>query len=39
VDIQKLLGKHDKVFGPLLVVRTPDRGFEYIIELEEGASL
>jgi hypothetical protein len=36
VDIQEFLGKHDKVFGPLPVGRPPDRGFEHIIELEEG---
>jgi hypothetical protein len=36
VDIQVLLGKHDKVFGPLPVGRPPDRGFEHVIELEEG---
>jgi hypothetical protein len=38
VDIQELLGKHDKVFGPLPVGRPPDRGFEHVIELEEGES-
>jgi hypothetical protein len=36
-DIQELLGKHDKVFGPLPAGRPPDRGFEHVIELEEGA--
>jgi hypothetical protein len=39
VDIQAFLGKHDRVFGPLLVGRPPDRGFEHVIELEEGAKL
>jgi hypothetical protein len=36
VDIQEFLGKHDKVFTPLPVVRPPDRGFEHVIESEEG---
>jgi hypothetical protein len=31
-----LIGKHDKVFGPLPTRRPPDRGFEHVIELEEG---
>jgi hypothetical protein len=36
-DIQALLGKHDRVFGPLPAGRPPDRGFEHVIELEEGS--
>ena len=28
--------KHDRVFGPLPVGRPLDRGFENVIELEEG---
>jgi hypothetical protein len=38
-DIHELLGKHEKVFGPLPVGRLPDRGFEHVFELEEGAKL
>jgi len=37
VDIQELLGNHDKVFKPLPTGRPPDRGFEHVIELEEEA--
>jgi hypothetical protein len=36
-DIQLLLGKHDKVFGPFTVGIPPYRVFEHVIELEEGA--
>jgi hypothetical protein len=36
VDIHELLGKHDKVFGPLHAGRPCDKGFEHVIELEEG---
>ena len=35
-DIQALLQKHEKVFWDLPSDRPPDRGFEHIIELEEG---
>ena len=35
-DIEALLQKHKAVFGDLLAGRPPDRGFEHIIELEEG---
>ena len=35
-DIQALLQKHEKVFRDLPSGRLPDRGFEHIIELEEG---
>jgi hypothetical protein len=31
-----LLGKHERVFEPLPVRRPPRRGFEHVIELEEG---
>jgi hypothetical protein len=37
MDIQELLGKHDKVFGQIPPGVPPDRGFEHTIELEEGA--
>jgi hypothetical protein len=37
MDIQALLGKHERVFEPLPVGRPPDRGFEHVIELEEGS--
>jgi hypothetical protein len=36
VDIQALLGKNDRVVEPLPAGRPPDRGFEHVIELEEG---
>jgi hypothetical protein len=36
-DIQKILHKHEKVFGQIPPGKPPDRGFEHIIELEEGA--
>jgi hypothetical protein len=39
VDIQALLGKHDRVFKPLPAGRPHDRGFEHVIELEEWAKL
>ena len=35
-DIQALLQKHEKVYQDLPAGRPPDRGFEHIIELEEG---
>ena len=31
-----MLQKHERVFRDLPVSRPPDRGFEHIIELEEG---
>jgi hypothetical protein len=37
-DIQKLLGKHERVFEPLPTGRPLDRGFEHVIELEEGSN-
>ena len=36
VDIQALLQKHERVLRDLPVGRQLDRGFEHIIELEEG---
>jgi hypothetical protein len=36
MDLQELLGKHDKVFGQISPGVPPDRGFEHTIELEEG---
>ena len=35
-DIEALLQKHKVVFKELPTSRPPDRGFEHIIELEEG---
>ena len=35
-DIEALLQKHKAIFGDLPAGRPPDRGFEHIIELEEG---
>jgi hypothetical protein len=32
-----LLGKHERVFEPFPVGRPPERGFEHVIELEEGS--
>jgi hypothetical protein len=37
VEIQKLLSRHDHVFGKIPPGRPPDRGFKHTIELEEGA--
>ena len=36
VNIQAILHKHDRVFGSIPLGRPPDKGFEHIIELEEG---
>jgi hypothetical protein len=36
-EIQRIINKHNKVFGPIPPGAPPDRGFEHIIELEEGA--
>ena len=38
-DIQALLQKHEKFFRDLPSGRPPDRGFEHIIELEEGTQV
>jgi hypothetical protein len=35
-EIHEIIEKHSKVFGPILPGVPPDRGFEHIIELEEG---
>jgi hypothetical protein len=39
VEIQKLLSRHDHVFGKIPPGRPPNRGFKHTIELEEGAKL
>ena len=39
VDIEALLQKHKVVFGDLPAGRPPDKGFEHIIELEEGTQV
>jgi hypothetical protein len=36
-EIQRIINKHNKVFGLIPPGAPPDRGFEHIIELEEGA--
>jgi hypothetical protein len=36
-EIQRIIDKHSKVFGPIPPCVPPDKGFEHIIELEEGA--
>jgi hypothetical protein len=36
-NIQRILHKHKWVFEPIPPGKPPDRGFEHIIELEEGA--
>jgi hypothetical protein len=36
-EIKEILDKHHKVFGPIPLGVPLDRGFEHIIELEEGA--
>jgi hypothetical protein len=35
-EIQRIINKHSKVFGPIPPGAPPNRGFEHIIELEEG---
>jgi hypothetical protein len=35
-DIQKIIDRHSKAFEPIPPGEPPDRGFEHIIELEEG---
>jgi hypothetical protein len=35
-EIHKSIDKHNKLFGPIPQCVPPDRGFEHIIELEEG---
>lgn len=37
VDIRKVLAKNETVFGPLPIGRPSERGFEHVIDLEEGA--
>jgi hypothetical protein len=36
-DIQKIIDSHSKVFESIPPRPPPDRGFEHIIEMEEGA--
>jgi hypothetical protein len=36
LEIQEIIDKHNKVFGPIPPGVPPDKGFEHIIELEEG---
>jgi hypothetical protein len=36
-EIHRIIDKHSRVFGPIPHGVPPDRGFEHIIELEEGA--
>jgi hypothetical protein len=36
-DIQRILGKHENVFGKIPLGKPLDKGFEHTIELEEGA--
>jgi hypothetical protein len=38
-EIQRIIDKHSKVFGPIPPGVPPNRGFEHIIELEEGAKV
>jgi hypothetical protein len=37
-EIKKIMDSHNKVFEPIPPGASPDRGFEHIIELEEGAN-
>jgi hypothetical protein len=39
VDIQSLLGKHDRVFGEIPPRIASNRGFKHTIDLEEGEKL
>jgi hypothetical protein len=36
VDIHALFGNRERVFEPLPAGIPPDRGFDHVIELEEG---
>jgi hypothetical protein len=36
-DIQALLGKHERVFETFTIGIPPGRGFEHVMELEEGS--
>jgi hypothetical protein len=36
-NIQAFIRKHERVFESLPAGRPPDRGFEHVIELEEGS--
>jgi hypothetical protein len=36
-EIQRIIDRNNKVFGPIPPGAPPDSGFEHIIELEEGA--
>jgi hypothetical protein len=36
LEIKKIMDRHNKVFEPIPPGAPPDRGFEHIIELEEG---
>jgi len=38
-EIQRIIDKHSKVFGPIPPRVPSDRGFEHIIEMEEGVKL
>jgi tRNA splicing ligase len=38
-EIKKIMDRHSKVFEPIPPGAPPDRGFEKIIELDEGAKL
>jgi hypothetical protein len=37
-EIRALLSQYEPVFGPIPPGRPPDRGFEHMIEMEEGAT-
>jgi hypothetical protein len=39
LEIHGIIDKHTKVFGPIPPGVPPDRGFEHIIEVEEGEKL
>jgi hypothetical protein len=38
-EIQRIIDKHNKVFEPIPPGAPPDRGFEHIIQFEEGEKL
>jgi hypothetical protein len=38
-EIQRIIDRHSKVFEPIPPIAPPDRGFEHIIELEEGVKI
>jgi hypothetical protein len=38
MDIQPLFGNRERVFEPLPIGISPERGFDHVIEIEEGSN-